>query len=1044
MRKILKHRFSILLIWIIATIVFVINQPNFNAVLSQKGGATISENSPSVVAQEMINKMGDSKGDSLLLVFNSDKELSDGDLNDIEQGIDKLNQNKEKLQINDIIDPFSKPEAKDQMISKDNTTVLVSVSFEKGERDSNAVIKDFNNEIKDVKVNHYITGSLAINNDYQNEVGKSVDKSALITVGFILVVLVLMFRSVVTPLVTLLAVGLSYVSSMGIIGVLVNKFNFPITSFTQMFICLVLFGIGTDYHILLLNRFKEELSNGLTIDEAIINSYKTSGKTILYSGLTVLMAFASLTFVQFSIYRSANSVAIGIAVLLIEMFTFTPIAMKLLGGKLFLPSKQTSGHKESGLWGRITSMSVKHPVVSLLVVAAILTPVIANNANKLSFDNIKDLSDSNESVKGFNIITDKFSAGKVMQTTVVLESDEPLDNNEDLAVIDNLTEKLKGVKGIKEVSGPTQPMGTIIDNFYTNKQTDTVVNGLSSANDGIGKVKDGLNKMDNSLSAPDFSSVKNLSEGTGNLEGGMDAITNGLVKINDGIAQGANGADNLASGIGQLKSGLAKINGGLSNISSKITEINNGYSTLGEGYKSLETSISQLKQMSSMMQGSISKVDAKLPNDPDVAALKEMINKLGSSLDSITSAMSNANNNYDKLTSGLNQVNDGLKTVIASTSSDSEFSKGINELENGAKALSNGLKQGSAGQEQVISSMSQLRNGADKIKTGQDSLYNGLNNLSGGMTKLKDGLNGSSNGLSSISNGIDKSNDFLNQLTNTKSFYIPDEAFSNSDIGKMFDAYMSKDRKIAKLTITLDSEPYSDSSINLIDNISTVVQNNLTGTKLANVKYGVAGATANSNDLSNVATHDITFTQIIVLGAIFILLVIVIRSFWIPVYIVGSLGVAYYAALSSTAFISKMLFSSAAEGLSWNVPFFSFIMIAALGVDYSIFLMMRFKEYPNISAKEAIVLASRKIGGVVMSAAIILAGTFATLYPSNIVILMELAIAVVIGLFLLAFVLLPIAIPALMSLSEDISKKSNTKMKEIAQAMKNNDYIEEI
>lgn len=167
MRKILKHRFSILLIWIIATIVFVINQPNFNAVLSQKGGATISENSPSVVAQEMINKMGDSKGDSLLLVFNSDKELSDGDLNNIEQGIDKLNQNKEKLQINDIIDPFSKPEAKDQMISKDNTTVLVSVSFEKGERDSNAVIKDFNNEIKDVKVNHYITGSLAINNDYQ-------------------------------------------------------------------------------------------------------------------------------------------------------------------------------------------------------------------------------------------------------------------------------------------------------------------------------------------------------------------------------------------------------------------------------------------------------------------------------------------------------------------------------------------------------------------------------------------------------------------------------------------------------------------------------------------------------------------------------------------------------------------------------------------------------------------------------------------------------------------------------------------------------------
>ncbi|OPJ60525.1 MMPL family transporter [Clostridium chromiireducens] len=1044
MRKILKHRFSILIVWIIATVVFTLNQPNFNKILGQKGEATISENSPSVVAQEMINKMGTSKGDSLLLVFSSDKGLSGDEMNDIKQGIDKLNQSKEQLQITDIIDPFSKPEAKDQMISKDNTTVLASVSFEKGERDRNTVMQDFNDAIKDVKVNHYITGSLAINNDYQNEVAKSIDKSAIITVGFILVVLILMFRSVVTPIVTLLAVGLSYICSMGIIGVMVNQFNFPATNFTQMFVCLVLFGIGTDYHILLLNRFKEELSHGLSVDEAIVTSYKTSGKTILYSGLTVLIAFASLTFVQFSIYKSANAVAIGIAILLIEMFTFTPIAMKLLGGKLFWPSKEINSHKENGLWGRITSLSVKHPVISLLVVAIMLTPIIAFNANKLSFDNIKDLSETNQSVKGFNIITDKFSAGKVMQTTVVLESEQPLDNNEDLAIIDNLTEKLKGIKGIKEVSGPTQPMGNMIDNFYTNKQTNTVVNGLSSANDGIGKVKDGLNKMDNSLYAPDFSSVKDLSIGTGNLKGGMDAITNGLVKINDGIAQGANGADNLATGIGKLKTGVASINGGLENISSKITEINNGYTTLGDGYKSLEASIIQLKQLSDAMKGSINNIDAKLPNDPDVAALKEMSNKLSASLDGITSAMDNANKNYDTLASGLKQVNEGLKTVIDSTGTNSELVKGINELENGAKALSNGLRQGNSGQEQVIKSMAQLRSGADKIKTGQDTLYNGLNNLSGGMTQLKDGLNGSSNGLSSISDGIDKSNDFLNQLTNTKSFYIPDEAFNNADITKMFDAYMSDDRKIAKLTITLDSEPYSDASINLIDNINTVVENNLSGTKLSGVKYGVAGATANSNDLSNVATHDITFTQIIVLGAIFILLVIIIRSFWIPVYIVGSLGVAYYAALSATGFISKMLFSSAAEGLSWNVPFFSFIMIAALGVDYSIFLMMRFKEYSDISAKEAIIIASRKIGGVVMSAAIILAGTFATLYPSNIVILMELAIAVVIGLFLLAFVLLPVAIPALMSISEDISKKSNTKIQEISKAMKKNNYIEEI
>ena len=115
--------------------------------------------------------------------------------------------------------------------------------------------------------------------------------------------------------------------------------------------------------------------------------------------------------------------------------------------------------------------------------------------------------------------------------------------------------------------------------------------------------------------------------------------------------------------------------------------------------------------------------------------------------------------------------------------------------------------------------------------------------------------------------------------------------------------------------------------------------------------------------------------------------------------------------------------------MSWNVPFFSFVVIAALGVDYSIFLMTRFKEYPDSDPKEAIVLAARNVGGVVMSAALILAGTFATLYPSNLHILMELAICVVTGLFLLSVILLPIVIPALISSAESISRKRDSKVK---------------
>ena len=1022
MQKMLKNRRILLIVWIVIAILFAANQPNLKQIINQKGEATIPKNEPSEIASQMIDKMGTSKGDSLLLVFNDNKKISDNEMKDIENGINKLNKNKDKLKITKIIDPFGMPEAKDQLISKDNTTLITEVFFEKGTRDSSTVISDFRNAVKDIKVKHYITGSLAISNDYVSDVAKGVDKSSVLTIGFILVVLILMFRSVVTPVVSLLSVGISYICSMGIIGILVNRFNFPVTSFTQMFVILVLFGIGTDYHILLFNRFKEELSKGSSVEEAVIKSYKTAGKTILYSGLTVFMGFASLTFVKFPVYRSANAVAIGIAVLLIEIMTLTPLIMRILGEKLFWPSKSSSGHKENRFWGKLSSVSVNHPVISLIVVAAMLAPIIIFNTPKLSFDSIKDLSVNDPSVKGFNIVSDKFGSGKVMQTTIVIKDKKSMGNNECLEIIDDLTEKLKGMNGIKEVSGPTQPKGSVIEDLYTDSQTGKVASGLSDADSGVKKVQNGIDTMNNSMSSPDFSPVQNLINGTGSLQNGMDAVTSGLEKINTGIDQGADGADSLASGTAQLKTGVSSINAALSTISGKITDINNGYNTLGQGYKSLPSYVGQLRQLASMMQASIIRINAKLPNDPDAIALKVMVGKLEGSLDSLTTAINTANGNYDILTSGLSQVNAGLKKVIDSTGPQSDLVVGINNLENGENALSEGLKRGSAGESQVIQSMAQLRNGADKVKSGEVSLYSGLNSLGSGVTQLKGGMNKSSGGLNSISNGIDKSSSFLTQLTNTKNFYIPKEELNNPDIKEMLDMYMSPDRKTAKLTVTFNSEPYSDSSINHIKDINTFVKNELKGTKLSDAEIGIAGATSNSYDLKNIATHDITFTQIIVLSAIFILLILVIKSFWIPVYIIGALITAYYTSLSATSFISKILFKSAKEGLSWNVPFFAFVMIAALGVDYSIFLMRRFREYPELSGKDAIDVAAKNIGGVIMSAALILTGTFATMYPSNIIVLMELAICVDIGLFLLGFILLPAAIPALMSLEERISK----------------------
>lgn len=1023
MRNMIRFRYLILAIWVAVTVLFVFNQPDISSILGGKGEATLQEDSPSNVAQKMLDEMNTSSGDTLIVVFHNENSLSDDDMDAISKGIDKLNADKESLKITNLIDPFGTPSAKDQLISADKTTLMVQITYDSADRNRKEIIDSFDTAVKDIPVEHYITGGPAIANDYMNTVNKGVEKSGAITIIFILVVLILMFRSAVTPLVSLLAVGISYVCSMGIVGLLNTAFGFPITNFTQMFIIVILFGIGTDYHILLLNRFKEELSHGLSVDDAVIKSLKTSGKTILYSGLTVFMGFVSLSFVQFPVYRSANSVAIGIAILLLEILTLTPVLMRILGPHLFWPSKTAAGHKESKFWAGLTSNSVKHPILSLLIVAAVITPVIFFNTTRLSFDSMADMPAGTPSVKGFQIISDEFGAGKAMPVTLVIKNPSAMDNNEALAALDNLTEALKTVNGVASVSGPTQPLGSPIADLYTDSQLKTVTKGLSDAKDGIGKVNDGLGTIEDQLSVPDFSQLNDLTKGTGDLANGLTAINSGLKAVDTGISQGAGGASSLSDGATKLNTGIAALNKGLKDIKTNLDKIKAGYVSLADGYTTMTSSISQLKQLEQMMEASVGNLDKKLPGDVDVATLKAYLATLSKSLDQLSQGMTQANTNYTALNNGLNQISAGLSSIISSTSEESELVKGIDSLATGAKALSDGLKKGGAGQQQIITNMAKLQSGADQIHEGVATLTTKLTALGGGIGDLKDGISAGKDGLTQITDGLTQGNDFLTQLTATKSFYIPKEAFNSDDINKMLNAYMSNNRTYAKLSITLDTEPYADSSIQLIDTLNEVVNSNLNGSKLHDASFGFAGATAVSKDMSDMATHDITFTQIIVLSAIFVLLILVTRSFWIPVYIIGSLIAAYYTSLSITSWLSDVLYNNP-NGMAWNVPFFAFVMIAALGVDYSIFLMERFREYPELPPKDAIVLAAKHVGSVVLSAAIILSGTFATLYPSNLVILMELAIAVVIGLMLLSLVFLPVVIPALIDIQEKITSRT--------------------
>ena len=457
-----------------------------------------------------------------------------------------------------------------------------------------------------------------------------------------------------------------------------------------------------------------------------------------------------------------------------------------------------------------------------------------------------------------------------------------------------------------------------------------------------------------------------------------------------------------------------------------IRGLSSGLATIGSSFDKTEQGIAGLAQLISDIQQTLAQLGSAhvLQSDPLYQKLQAEVGQLGalSQLDGGLKAMgaglfssnpadNSVSYNLQVLNAGLGQVTGGL----------AQMSGGLGQLEAGQQQLAAGIGQAGGGQTAIIGGLKQLTDGLGQLAAGQIKLSDGLSTLGSSFGQLKDGISQSSTGVKKIADGITQADVYLSSLKSQQFFYIPDEALKSKDFNKALDAYMSTDRKTVKLTVTLKDNPYSDEAIVTVNRIQLYLNQALKGTALETSKVMLGGESSATNDLHNVAAHDMTITQFIVLAGIFIVLILVTRSFWIPLYIIGALLLSFYASISLTSVFTKLVLGT--NEIAWNVPFFGFIMLIALGVDYSIFLMMRFKEYKRMAPHQRIIKASANVGGVVMSAALILAGTFATLLPAGLKTLIELSFCIVLGVFFLAVILLPFMFPGLISIQDRLVKK---------------------
>lgn len=157
----------------------------------------------------MLKKIDAGKGTNNLIVFYDKNKISKAEMEKIGDCLDKIRESKSELGISNVIDPIHTPEAKSSLLSKDGTTLMVSFKLDKKGKEIDDIQKQFDARLKHSPVDYYLSGEDFINNDYLKASQAGVERSAALTVIFILVVLVIVFRSVVTPLVSLAAVAFS-------------------------------------------------------------------------------------------------------------------------------------------------------------------------------------------------------------------------------------------------------------------------------------------------------------------------------------------------------------------------------------------------------------------------------------------------------------------------------------------------------------------------------------------------------------------------------------------------------------------------------------------------------------------------------------------------------------------------------------------------------------------------------------------------------------------------------------------------------------------
>ncbi|OMC12878.1 RND family transporter [Mycobacterium sp. SP-6446] len=263
------------------------------------------------------------------------------------------------------------------------------------------------------------------------------------------------------------------------------------------------------------------------------------------------------------------------------------------------------------------------------------------------------------------------------------------------------------------------------------------------------------------------------------------------------------------------------------------------------------------------------------------------------------------------------------------------------------------------------------------------------------ILKMHSTMAGTLNGIDETGNNATAMGQAFDASKNDDTFYLPPEVFQNADFQRAMTSFLSPDGKAARFIISHKGDPATPEGIARIDQIRTAAQEALKTTPLEDSKIYIAGTASTFKDFHDGAKYDLYIAGIGALCLIFIIMLIITRSFIAALVIVGTVAVSLGASFGLSVLIWQYVLGFK---LHWMVLPMSVIVLLAVGSDYNLLLVSRMKEEILGGINTGIVRAMGGTGKVVTNAGLVFAFTMASMAVSDLRIIGQVGTTIGLGL----------------------------------------------